>query len=188
MKKMTAIVSAVLAAAMLAAPMSAFAADDSVTTIKPIGVVDDKPFDVNPTPDKANTTVEFNIDPAYTVTIPAKVTLTGEYGKTYSGSGEISTDKVFLGEGKKIVVSLTSASEFNLKTADAKDYKLPYTASGEKGELKDKKKGGVVAEFTTNKERESRIVSFRTDETPTYAGKYTDPVVFTIEVKDSLPN
>jgi len=177
MKKLISSISALLTAAMLIAPMSAFAD----TTVSPTG---GNPFDVTPKPDTANTTVKFNVNPAYTVTIPATVTLTGEYGKTYTGTGTISTDNVFLNEGKKIVVSLTSASKFNMKTSETKDYVLPYTAKGAFGELADKEKGGKVAEFETSATAKTVDISFTTDETPKYAGSYTDPVVFKISIED----
>ena len=66
LKKLISGISALLTAAMLIAPMSAFAD----TTVSPDP--DNMP---NPKPGTAGTTVEFSVDPAYTVTIPAKVTL-----------------------------------------------------------------------------------------------------------------
>lgn len=175
MKKLISGISALLTAAMLIAPMSAFAD----TTINPDP--DNMP---NPKPGTAGTTVEFSVDPAYTVTIPAKVTLEkGEDGK-YSNSGTLSAADVKLAEGKEIVVTLTSASKFNMQTSATATYKLPYTAEGAFGKLTDKENGGIVAKFATSTTVQNTPVTFTTDETPTYAGTYTDPVVFTIEVKD----
>ena len=152
------------------------------TTITPKGGT---PFDVTPNPETANTTVEFSIDPTYTVTIPQKVELTGEYGTTYTGSGEVTTNNeaVFLHEGEKIVVTLTSESKFKLAHEGAGEYKLPYTASTEAFGAVDKENGGTVAEFPTSTEAASVTINFTTDEVPQYAGKYSDTVVFGISVK-----
>jgi len=178
MKKLISGISALLTAAMLIAPMSAFAD----TTINPDP--DNMP---NPKPGTAGTTVEFSVDPAYTVTIPAMVMLEkGEDGK-YSNSGTLSAADVKLAEGKEIVVSLTSASKFNMQTSATATYKLPYTAEGAFGKLTDKENGGVVAKFVTSTAAQSETVTFTTDEIPTYAGSYSDPVVFTIVIQDIAP-
>ena len=170
---------ALVCAMILALGATALATD---TTIEPTG---GNPYDVTPKPGNANTTVEFSVDPAYTVTIPARVVLEkGDDGK-YSNSGDLKAENVFLNEGKEIVVSLTSASKFNLKTSAESTYNLPYTASTVAfGSITDKTNGGIVAKFQTSTAEQPVSVTFTTDETPRYAGTYTDPVVFTIEVKD----
>ena len=150
------------------------------TVVQPSGGT---PFDVNPSPETAGATVEFNVDPTYTVTIPASFELTGEDGGQYSGSGTIQTSKVFLNEGEKIVVTLTSVSKFNMSHEGAGEYKLPYTAEGSFGKLTNKETGGKVAEFPTSTEPASAEISFSTDETPRFAGKYADPVVFGISIE-----
>ncbi len=175
MKKLISGISAFITVAMLIAPMSAFAD----TTIKPDS--DNMP---NPKPGTAGTTVEFTVDPAYTVTIPAKVTLEKGEDGTYSNSGTLSASDVKLAEGKEIVVTLTSASKFNMQTSATAEYKLPYTAEGAFGKITDKTAGGIVAKFATLTAKQEVPVTFTTDETPTYAGSYSDPVVFTLEVKD----
>ena len=177
MKKLISGISALLTAAMLIAPMSAFAD----TTVSPTG---GNPFDVTPKPGTAGTTVEFSVDPTYTVTIPAKVTLEDNGEGIYTNSGTLKAEGVKLAEGKEIVVSLTSASKFNMQTAATSEYKLPYTAEGAFGKLTDKEAGGIVAKFATSTTVQNTPVTFTTDETPKYAGTYTDPVVFTIEVGD----
>lgn len=84
------------------------------------------------------------------------------------------------------MVSLTSASKFNLKTSESTDYTLPYTATGDFGAV-NKETGGKVAEFETaaldETEPQTAEVKFATDTAPAYAGDYSDPVVFTIAVK-----
>ena len=170
MKKLISGISALLTAAMLIAPMSAFAD----TTITEADIL----------PKTADSSVEFSVAPTYTVTIPAKVTLEDNGEGIYTNSGTLKAEDVKLAEGKEIVVSLTSASKFNMQTAGASEYKLPYTAEGAFGKLTDKEAGGIVAKFATSTTVQNTSVTFTTDETPKYAGTYTDPVVFTIEVRD----
>ena len=148
------------------------------TTVKPKSDTD--PI---PDPSSASTEVSFNINPDYTVVIPAKVTLTGKKGDKFKGAGTITAKDVFLKSTQKIVVSLTSASGFNLKTSETSSYGLPYTAKGKFGEVA--KTGGKVAEFETipgANDPQNVEVSFETDKAPDFAGDYTDPVVFTIAV------
>lgn len=167
MKKIISGISA-LAMVMALAPMSAFAD----TTIKQTDTL----------PKTADSSVEFSVDPTYTVTIPAKVTLADNGEGIYTNSGTLKAEGVKLAEGKEIVVSLTSASKFNMQTSATSEYKLPYTAEGAFGKLTDKEAGGIVAKFATSTTVQNTPVTFTTDETPKYAGTYTDPVVFTIEV------
>lgn len=169
MKKAISTISA-LAMVMAIAPMSAFAD----TTIKQTDTL----------PKTADSSVEFSVDPTYTVTIPAKVTLEDNGEGIYTNSGTLKAEGVKLAEGKEIVVSLTSASKFNMQTSATSEYKLPYTAEGAFGKLTDKEAGGIVAKFATSTTVQNTPVTFTTDETPKYAGTYTDPVVFTIEVGD----
>ena len=169
MKKVISTISA-LAMVMAIAPMSAFAD----TTIKQTDTL----------PKTADSSVEFSVDPTYTVTIPAKVTLADNGEGIYTNSGTLKAEGVKLAEGKEIVVSLTSASKFNMQTSATSEYKLPYTAEGAFGKLTDKEAGGIVAKFATSTTVQNTPVTFTTDETPKYAGTYTDPVVFTIEVGD----
>ena len=170
MKKAISTISA-LAMVMALAPMSAFAD----TTIKQTDTL----------PKTADSSVEFSVDPTYTVTIPAKVTLADNGEGIYTNSGTLKAEGVKLAEGKEIVVSLTSASKFNMQTSASATYKLPYTAEGAFGKLTDKEAGGIVAKFATSTTVQNTPVTFTTDETPKYAGTYTDPVVFTIEIKDA---
>ena len=72
-----------------------------------------------------------------------------------------------------------------MQTSASATYKLPYTAEGAFGKLTDKEAGGIVAKFATSTEDQEVPVTFTTDETSKYAGTFTDPVVFTIEIKDA---
>ena len=169
MKKVINTISA-LAMVMAIAPMSAFADTTIIQT--------------DTLPKTADSSVEFSVDPTYTVTIPAKVMLEDNGEGIYTNSGTLKAEGVKLAEGKEIIVSLTSASKFNMQTSATAEYKLPYTAEGAFGKLTDKEAGGIVAKFATSTTVQNTPVTFTTDETPKYAGTYTDPVVFTIEVGD----
>ena len=78
----------------------------------------------------ADTTVTFKVDPAYTVTIPADVTLdrkTGTDGMiTYEKDLTVSASDVRLLEGKKVRVTLDSSFKLTTGAQGAK-YELPYT-------------------------------------------------------------
>ena len=164
--------------AALTIPMAALAD----TIITPTG---GDPFDVTPNQRTAESSVEFTVNPAYTVTIPAKIALESNEEGIYSNSGTVRAEDVFLAEGKELSISLTSASEFNMKVSGETEYQLPYTTETEKfGKLTDKSAGGVIATFANSKEVQTVDVTFTTDEETQYAGSYSDPVVFTIEVKD----
>ena len=178
MKKFISGISALAMLIAMAVPFSAFADD---TTITPTGGT---PFSIAPKPDTANTTIKFDVNPAYTVTIPATVTLEGKYGEIYKNSGEIKAEGVFLNEGKELVVTLMSASKFNMAVDSETEYRLPYTVSTADFGKVDKEKGGTVAKFGTSTTVQTVTVAFETDETPQYAGAYTDTVVFTIGLQD----
>ena len=153
---------------VLAASTSVFAAD----------------INQNSTQQKADTTVTFKVDPAYTVTIPANVTLdqkTGTDGTiTYEKDLTVSASDVRLLEGKKVQVTLDSS--FKLTTgAQGAQYELPYTVKvGTSGSAITN--GDVVADFTTlDSDKWSSTLHFAA-ENPTYAGDYKDTVTFNIAV------
>ena len=153
---------------VLAASTSVFAAD----------------INQNSTQQKADTTVTFKVDPVYTVTIPANVTLdqkTGTDGTiTYEKDLTVSASDVRLLEGKKVQVTLESS--FKLTTGEqGAQYELPYTVKvGTSGSAITS--GDVVADFTTlDSDKWSSTLHFAA-ENPTYAGDYKDTVTFNIAV------
>lgn len=153
---------------VLAASTSVFAAD----------------INQNSTQQKADTTVTFKVDPAYTVTIPADVILdqkTGTDGTiTYEKDLTVSASDVRLLEGKKVQVTLESS--FKLTTGEqGAQYELPYTVKvGTSGSAITN--GDVVADFTTlDSDKWSSTLHFAA-ENPTYAGDYKDTVTFNIAV------
>lgn len=161
--------------------MTAFAAAaPENTTVNPKGGT---PFNVSPDPDHANTRVEFSIDPAYTVTIPAKVELAEGEEDVYTGTDEISAETVFLEPNQSIEVTLTSGSGFNLSHETDSTVKLGYKAQAGEVTVTAANNGAVVATFGTSTEEQSQPITFTTTETPEYAGTYSDTVVFGLSVK-----
>ena len=167
-----------LAALTFAGLMSMTAFAD--TTVNPKG---GDPFDVTPNPETANTQVEFSIDPAYTVTIPAKVELAEGEEDVYTGSDEITAQSVFLKPDQSIEVTLTSDSGFKLANETDSTVKLGYKAEAGDVTVTADNNGAVVATFGTSTEEQSQPITFTTTETPEYAGKYSDTVVFGLSVK-----
>lgn len=152
---------------VLSLSVTAFAAD---TTI-----------DQDTTDKTGSTTVEFSVAPTYTVTIPATVELskTGTGTITYEQDADITASAgVRLLKGQQIQVTLVS--DFNLETAADTTYQLPYTVKvGDSATAI--VSGAVVAAFGTSTEAQTSTLHFAADN-PTYAGDYSDTVIFTISV------
>lgn len=123
-----------------------------------------------------NTTVTFNVDPTYTVTIPATVTLAkDEESGSYKQDATITATDVRLLEGK--VINVTLAGDFTL-TAGTTDW--PYTVKVGTSDTAIAT-GDIVATFTTNPAEQTSVLHFAAAD-PTYAGNYSDTVTFTIAV------
>lgn len=136
-------------------------------------------------PTDGKTTVSFHVDPTYTITIPATVTLeqtTAPDGTvTYESTETISADAgLRLEESGYIQVSLT-ACDYTLTAGDYTDYELPYTVKVGSTEITSD--NNKVAAFTTenNSAIQTSTLSFAA-ENPTYAGEYSDTVTFTVAV------
>lgn len=163
--------SAVLAAA-LAVP--AFAD----TSVPPTNVTQSS------TDQKAETTVQFTITPAYTVTIPGTVELTK---KTDADTNKIAYEKDFnitaadvrLNEGKTLRISL--ASDYTLESGTTK---LAYTVTAKQGTAVAKavtSEDPVCADFETKTDVQTATLHFAASNPP-YAGDYKDTVMFNLAV------
>lgn len=167
MKKRFALALALVLALSISA---AFAADDPQSII------------INPDNSATRQPVQvtFSVDPTYTITIPATVTLAKDpFTGNYRQDATIEAENVRLLEGKALEVSLASASGFKLSTnASGATYELPYTVtigSAATSIAED----GVVATFATQTGVQTETLHFAADN-PTYAGAYSDTVTFTI--------
>ena len=131
-----------------------------------------------------STEVSFNVDPTYTITIPATVELnkvedngTVTYENDYTVTAEAGVRLKF---DEEIVVY--SASDFTMETDELAwlDYEI-YDAAGDKVE-----NNGAIAWFETDKNTQSTTIHIAAND-PDYAGEYKDTVTFTVSVEKSAP-
>ena len=125
-----------------------------------------------------STEVTFNVDPTYTVTIPATVELnkvedngTVTYENDYTLTAQAG---VRLKKGETIVV--TVSSDYEMTTTEGAT--LAYTITKDNAALVD----SIVAVFGTDKAEQSSTIHIAAGD-PEYAGEYKDTVTFTLEVK-----
>ena len=131
-----------------------------------------------------STEVSFNVDPTYTVTIPATVELQKvdtdgviTYENDYTLTAEAG---VRLKKGEYIEVTVDS--DFIMTTTEGATLDYTITASGN-AVIND----GVVAEFDTDKNTQSTTIHIAAAD-PDYAGEYKDTVTFTVAVKVAANN
>ena len=126
-----------------------------------------------------STKISFNVDPTYTVTIPATVELEKQEDNgivTYENDYTITAQAgVRLKKGEYIEV--TVASNFEMATTEGAT--LDYTITAENAAVAN---NGVVAEFATDKAEQTATIHIAAND-PDYAGEYEDTVTFTLEVK-----
>ena len=129
-----------------------------------------------------STEVSFNVDPTYTITIPATVELnkvedngTVTYENDYTVTAEAGVRLKF---DEEIVVYI--ASDFTMETDELAwlDYEI-YDAAGDKVE-----NNGAIAWFETDKNTQSTTIHIAAND-PDYAGEYKDTVTFTVSVEKS---
>lgn len=167
MKNTRKLLAAVMALAMVSAiaPMSAFATDIDQDT---------------PAPKEGTMNVTYSVEPTYTVTIPASVTL--------GDDSTISVKDVNLATGKKILVKLTGAANtvtgtsFTVKTADETPATATYQVQKSGTALK---LGDTAYEFAYDGETKtgSGTLTFTEPTDSKFAGTYTDQLTFTISVE-----
>ena len=126
-----------------------------------------------------STELSFNIDPTYTVTIPATVELERQEDNgtvTYENDYTLTAQAgVRLKKGEYIEV--TVASDFEMTTTEGAT--LDYTITAENAAVAN---NGVVAEFATNKAEQTATIHIAAND-PDFAGEYKDTVTFTLTVK-----
>ncbi len=119
------------------------------------------------------------IDPAYTVTIPAEVNIDG-------GSAAFKAEGVALNEGQSIAVTLDSASNTASGTVfSAKNGDAVVTYQINDGKVGVDKENNTVASFTEDGESSIDFEVLSTDNA-TAAGEYTETLVFGVAVKEAL--
>ena len=168
-----------LAAAMA---LSASAVDDDTNRITP-----DK--NGNPNPESAGTEVTYKVDPEYTITIPASVTLTNEdVTDTIKIEGKEAGSMPRLESGQKVIITLSDAANgFDGTTLTVKANEKAtanYTVEGKNGKAG---KDAVVAEFEYTPEKTAadfeQKLKFTAPTGVQYAGEYKDQLTFTVKVE-----
>ena len=126
-----------------------------------------------------STEVSFNVDPTYTVTIPATVEL-----NKVDTEGVVTYENDYTIEAvagvrlkKNEYIEVTVASDFEMTTEQGAT--LDYTITKDGNAVAN---NGVVAEFETNKSAQSTTIHIAAND-PDYAGEYKDTVTFTVAVK-----
>ena len=128
---------------------------------------------------QGSTEVSFNVDPTYTVTIPATVELERQEDNgtvTYENDYTIGAN-AGVRLKKNEYIEVTVASDFEMTTTEGAT--LAYTITAEDAAVAT---GGVVATFGTDKNAQSTTIHIAAND-PDYAGEYKDTVTFTLTVK-----
>ena len=153
-----------------------------ILTVAMLATMSVTAFAVNTT--SGSTEVSFNVDPTYTITIPATVELERQEDNgivTYENDYTIGANAgVRLKKGEYIEV--TVASDFEMTTEQGAT--LDYTITAENAAVAT---GDVVAEFETDKAAQSTTIHIAAAD-PEYAGEYKDTVTFTVAVKVAANN
>lgn len=130
-----------------------------------------------------STEVKFNVDPTYTVTIPATVELQKvdtdgviTYENDYTLTAEAGVRLL-----KNEYIEVTVASDYVMETPQGAT--LVYTITKDAAALVD----SIVAEFDTDKAAQSTTIHIAAAD-PDYAGEYKDTVTFTVAVKVAANN
>lgn len=157
-------ISALVIAATMAVPFSAFAEDTAINTNGGSG----------------NTNVIYDATEKYFVTIPAGVAL-----KDTAVTADITASNVIIGEKKVIKVTLSGADNtesgnlFSAKNS-AKNSTINYNINNGAVSV-----GTVIAEFDKDNLTKTLTFTKTDDATPTRAGKHSENLTFTIGVEDA---
>ena len=127
-------------------------------------------------PSKRSVTIEYNVDPTYTVTIPATVAL----GETAT----IKAENVVVTKGKQVEVTLTNANGFKVKTEQGAELGYTVTIDGDAVAENDT----VLAVNPTSGKTGETTLKFVAPETAQFAGDYTGTIIFTIAVNTAENN
>ena len=131
---------------------------------------------------QGSTEVSFNVDPTYTVTIPATVELNKvedngvvTYENDYTLTAQAGV-RLFFGE----YIAVSVLSDFTMETEEFAwlDYVILDAEGYEVAN------NGVVAKFYTDKAQQTATIHIGAND-PDYAGEYKDTVTFTVSIEKS---
>lgn len=161
-----------LAAALATAAATTAFADD--TTIGP-------GTNGNPTPATKDTTVTYTVQPSYTVTIPASVTMLS--------TAIVRAGDVTLPKGQAVKVKLTDAKGFKVKSQEGAELSYAVFQETVNGSKLVKLNDTVlsVASDATDKKGEA-LLTFAFENKATYSGTYTGTLTFTVSVEQTGGN
>ncbi len=133
-------------------------------------------------------TATYSVEPSYSVTIPPAAVIADS--EDAAQAQQIKAENVLLGDGEKLVVTLTGASNTTEKNAakfNAKNGESTVLYSIKAGETA-VTLGGEVAKFESKAEEQTVDVKFIKDSTstPTAAGDHTETLTFTISVEEAV--
>ena len=125
-------------------------------------------------PETQTTTITYQVDPTFTVTIPATVAL----GETAT----IKAENVVVAKGKQVEVTLTNANGFKVTTQQGAE--LSYTVTKDETAVN---VGDTVLTVNPDngKTGETTLTFSNPTETAKFAGDYTGTITFTVAVKDA---
>lgn len=144
---------------MLSATVTAFAADTTIT--------------MDSESNSADTSITYNVDPAYTVTIPATVTL--------GDTATVKVENTMLKKGDEVNVKLTGTSEADdtFKVTTAQGAELTYTVKDGDTVIN---VGDTVLQCASQVNGTADLL-FTAPTSVQYAGTYTGTVTFTVSVE-----
>ena len=126
-----------------------------------------------------NISVSYKVDPSYTVSIPASVTLDSE---TKSNTAEIKVTGVTVDYGKKVKVALKIGTGFKVKTDEGAE--LPCKVTKGTSEVGD---NGTVLEVTPARKNGNATLTFAITDSVVYSGTYKGTVPFEVSGVSTNP-
>ena len=160
MKKLISGLSALLIAAMLIAPISAFATE----------------VNQDSDPQQQSTVISADVAPAYIVSIPADITVT--FNTEYTDFGAVELTKAQLEPNKCVKVTLTTDGKLNNSVDDTKV--IPYTIVEGKADSATDNAYTTASYLEAGDKTDLTIKITQDDWNKAYAGHYGDTVIFDV--------
>ena len=121
--------------------------------------------------------VTYTVQPSYTVTIPAKVTLDST---TKKSEATVKAENVTVPHGQAVKVALTNANSFKVTSQEGAELTYKVTKNEQAVNVNDTVLS--VASNAIDKKGETALV-FEITDSVVYSGEYTGTVTFTVSVE-----